>query len=232
MLCFLLQLQNVTLRVAPCCQVRYNQRKPMKERDDMKLIRRWFSLAIALMCLLPAACCLAELPPERVAFFQQRTEEWENALGDYVLWDYNQRAMFCTIYGRLPGDYLNDESVREDIPKYPTSECIPYEEAVCISRGFLCDWDQRITAAYLDQLHVGSAYYDFWGDSATTVTGKEHTQVWVIQFGEWTDQGEYIVRCDAYVEAVTGEVVCIDIGLDIRYAEDWQNQQWISFVDR
>lgn len=197
----------------------------------MKLMRRWFSLAVALMWLLPASCGMAELSPERVAFYQERTEEWENALGSYMLWDYNQRAMFCTIYGRLPGDYWNDESVREDIPKYPSSDCIPYEEALTIARDFLCGYDQRITEAYLDQLHIGSAYYDFWGDPATTVTGKEHTQVWVVQFGEWTPQGEYIVRCDAYVEAVTGQVVCIDIGLDMKDAGDWQNQKSASFVN-
>lgn len=197
----------------------------------MKLMQRCTALVVMILLLLPTPCCLAELPPERAAFYQQRTEEWERALGDYALWDYNQRAMFCTIYGRRPGDYWNDEGVQENIPKYPASDCISYEEALTIARGFLCGWDQRITATYLDQLHIGSAYYDFWGDPSTTVTGKDHAQVWVIQFGEWTDQGEYIVRCDAYVDAVTGKVVCIDIGLDMRDAGDWQNQQVISFLE-
>ncbi len=41
-------------------------------------------------------------------------------------WDYYKTAMFCAIYGRHPRDYLNDEIVQDDIPKFPSEEYITY----------------------------------------------------------------------------------------------------------
>ena len=189
----------------------------------MKMLKRCIVVVLLVVCLLPMQNGIAELAPDRVDFYRERTEEWEDALGDYVRWNYYDRAMFCAIYGRHPGDYLNDEDVQEDIPKFPPEECISYEEALMIAKTYLCDYEPRITEEYLSGLHVGSYYYDFWGDPLTTITKKEHAQVWIIQFGEEYYSGEYMVRCDAYIDAITGRVVCIDIGIDMRYPNDWDN---------
>ena len=193
----------------------------------MKRLKWCASIVLVVVLMLATQQGRAELAQDRVEFYQERTEEWEHALGDYVLWNYYERAMFCTIYGRRPGDYLNGEHVQDDIPKFPSAECITYEDALMIATSFLCDYDPRITEEYLSGMHIGSAYYDFWRDSQNTITRKAHVQVWIIQFGEENDAGEYIVRCDAYIDAVTGIVVCIDIGIDMKNADDLNNFETI-----
>ena len=195
----------------------------------MRMLQRGIVFVLMVVCLLPMQYGIAELAPDRVEFYRERTEEWEDALGDYVRWNYYDRAMFCSIYGRRPGDYLNSEDVQDRIPKFPPAECITYEEALIIAKTFLSEYEPRITEEYLSGLHVGSADYDFWGDPLTTVTLKEHVQVWIIQFGEEHYSGEYMVRCDAYIDAITGRVVCIDIGIDMRYPNDWDNYTSIDF---
>lgn len=195
----------------------------------MRAIQRGIAIMLVMAGLLPMPCGAAELSPERAAFYIARTEEWENALGSYMLWNYYDRAMFCKIYGRRPGDYLNAEGVQEMIPKFPPEDCLTYEEALAIARTFLCDYDPRITEEYLSQLHVGSSYYDYWGDPAETMTRTEHVQAWIIQFGEGTDIHDYVVRCAAYIEADTGRVFCINIGLDMSDANDWAHFQMIEF---
>lgn len=193
---------------------------------------KWCALIVLVVVLMLATQQgMAELAQDRAEFYRERTEEWERALGDYVRWDYYERAMFCAIYGRRPGDYINDENVQDDIPKFPSEECITYEEALIIAKTFLCDYDPRITEEYLSRLHVGSAYYDFWGNSLNTITRKAHAQVWIIQFGEEHGSGDYMVRCDAYIDAVTGRVVCIDIGIDMTDPDDWDNFRKIYFSD-
>lgn len=189
----------------------------------MNALRRCVAITLMAVCMLTMQQVMADLAPDRVEFYRDRTEEWERALGDYVRWDYYERAMFCAIYGRRPKDYLNDEIVQDDIPKFPSDNCITYEEALIIAKAFLNDYDPRITEEYLSRLHVGSAYYDFWGNPLNTITRKAHAQVWTIQFGEENDAGEYMVRCDAYIDAVTGCVVCIDIGIDMTESDDWDN---------
>ena len=138
----------------------------------MRMLQRGIVFVLMVVCLLPMQYGIAELAPDRVEFYRERTEEWEDALGDYVRWNYYDRAMFCAIYGRRPGDYLNDEGVQDRIPKFPPAECITYEEALIIAKTFLSEYEPRITEEYLSGLHVGSAYYDFWGDPLTTVTKK------------------------------------------------------------
>lgn len=196
----------------------------------MKMLKRCIVVVLLVVCLLPMQNGIAELAPDRVDFYRERTEEWEDALGDYVRWNYYDRAMFCAIYGRRPGDYLNDEDVQEDIPKFPPEECISYEEALMIAKIFLCDYEPRITEEYLSRMHIGSAYYDFWGNPINTVTKTAHAQVWIIQFGEEHASGNYMVRCDAYIDAVTGRVVCIDIGIDMNDPDDWDNFRTIHLI--
>ena len=200
----------------------------MKGAEHMNMLQRFITVFLMAACLLPMKNGTAELAPERADFYRARTEEWEHALGDYVRWHYYDRALFCAIYGRRPGDFINPEHVQEDIPKFPPAECLSYEEALRIAKAFLSDYEPRITEAYLSGLHVGSAYYDFWGNPRNTVTGTAHAQVWIIQFGEAHASGDYMVRCDAYIDAVTGRVVCIDIGIDMRYPDDWDHFRTIS----
>lgn len=196
----------------------------------MRILQRYIMVVLMVVCLLPIQYGSAELAPDRVEFYRERTEEWEDALGDYVRWNYYDRAMFCAIYGRRPGDYLNDEDVQEDIPKFPPEECISYEEALMIAKTFLCDYEPRITEEYLSRMHIGSAYYDFWGNPINIVTKTTHAQVWIIQFGEEHASGNYMVRCDAYIDAVTGRVVCIDIGIDMNDPDDWDNFRTIHLI--
>ncbi len=62
-------------------------------------------------------------------FYKGRTEEWEAVLGDYVRWNYYDRAMFCAIYGRRPGDYNYPwYDVPGDVPSYVRYD--PETEAV------------------------------------------------------------------------------------------------------
>lgn len=195
----------------------------------MKRLKWCASIVLVVVLMLATQQGRAELAQDRVEFYRERTEEWERALGDYVRWDYYERAMFCAIYGRRPGDYLNDEGVYEEIPKFPPAECITYDEALTIAKNCLSDYEPRITVEYLSRLHVGSAYYDFWGNPLNTVTHKEHAQVWIIQFGEENSIGEYIVRGGVFIDAITGFVASIDIGIDMVNPEDWHNLRTIYF---
>lgn len=99
-----------------------------------------------------------------------------------------------------------------------------------IAKAFLCDYEPRITEEYLSRMNVASAYYDFWGNPLNTVTKTAHAQVWIIQFGEEYVSGNYMVRCDAYIDAVTGRVVCIDIGIDMSGPDDWDNFRKIYLI--
>lgn len=196
----------------------------------MKMLKRCIVVVLLVVCLLPMQNGIAELAPDRVEFYRERTEEWERALGEYARWGYYERAMFCEIYGRRPGDYLNNEGVQDGIPKFPPAECITYEEALTIAKTFLSEYEPRITEEYLSRMNVASAYYDFWGNPITTITKTAHAQVWIIQFGEEHASGNYMVRCDAYIDAVTGRVVCIDIGIDMNAPDDWDNFRTIHLI--
>lgn len=194
----------------------------------MRIVRWCIAFALAAACLLPAQCSFAELTPERAAYYKERTQEWESALGSYMLWNYYDRAMFCKIYGRRPGDFLNDEGIQTTIPQFPPNDCLTYDEALFIAKEFLCDYNPRITEEYLSRLHTASAYYDFWADPQTTVTGTEHTQFWVIQFGEVSNQN-YVTHCDAYIDALTGRVCHIHIGIDQSHTDDLSHLIEIDF---
>ena len=196
----------------------------------MRMLQRGIVFVLMVVCLLPMQYGIAELAPDRVEFYRERTEEWERALGEYARWGYYERAMFCAIYGRRPGDYLNNEGVQDRIPKFPPAECITYEESLTIAKTFLSEYEPRITEEYLSRMNVASAYYDFWGNPITTITKTAHAQVWVIQFGEEHASGNYMVRCDAYIDAVTGRVVCIDIGIDMNDPDDWDNFREIYLI--
>ena len=116
-------------------------------------------LIITLTVMLPA-CSTAELSEEGVLFYQARTEEWEAALGPYHLWNYYQRAMFCSIYHRLPGDYFNpEEPARNAIPTLPPEDVLSYEDALYTAVEFLCSYDVRITEDDLHQLYARCTVY-------------------------------------------------------------------------
>lgn len=193
-------------------------------------------LIAASLCFLPNGMAefipedvpFTMLTPDRVLFYQERTYEWVTAFGDYRLWDYNTRAAFCTIYGRIPGDYINDESPYDAYPKFPPDDCLTYEEALNIAKAFLCEYEPRITEEYLNRLHIGSYYYDFVEDGYS-ITGKPHVQVWIIQFVEEVSPDNYVMRCDAYLDACTGRVVSIDLGLDLTGPDDPAHHQQIDF---
>jgi len=191
-------------------------------------MRRLTLLLLVMLALLPAYSS-AELSADRAAFYQSRTEEWESELGPYHLWNHYQRAMFCSIYGRLPGDYFSPEyPPRNAIPTLPPEDVLPYEAAFRIAQDFLCGYDARITAEYLDRLHIASSYYDFWDDARHSVTRTDHTQCWFIQYWELNGIDEY-ARCTVYVDAATGRICSIDLGLDMRHPEDWENYHVIPF---
>ena len=190
---------------------------------------RYLAWLSVFALLLPPVCGLAELSEERTAFYQARTEEWETALGPYHTWNYYQRAMFCSIYNRLPGDYFNPETSNRDVlPTLPAEDVLTYEEALAIAADFLCSYDSRITSQYLDRLHIASGYYDFWDNARNTVTRTAHAQCWVFQFWELNGSDEY-ARCTVYVDGASGRICSLDLGLDMRHPEDWENYRIISF---
>lgn len=181
------------------------------------------TLTVMLTVMLPVYAT-AELSEERVHFYQARTEEWEAALGPYHLWNYNQRAMFCSIYHRLPGDYFNpEETVRSSLPTIPPEEALSYEEALHVAVDFLCSYDVCITEDDLYRLHIASAYYDFWDDAEYTITRTAHVQCWFIQFWDLIDSDNHIARCTVYLNAATGAVCSLELGLDMKHSEDWEN---------
>ena len=137
--------------------------------------------------------------------------------------------MFCSIYNRLPGDYFNPETSNRDVlPTLPAEDVLTYEEALAIAADFLCSYDSRITSQYLDRLHIASGYYDFWDNARNTVTRTAHAQCWVFQFWELNGSDEY-ARCTVYVDGASGRICSLDLGLDMRHPEDWENYRIISF---
>ena len=187
-------------------------------------------LIITLTVMLPAYST-AELSEERVLFYQARTEEWEAAVGPYYLWNYCQRAMFCSIYHRLPGDYFNpEEPARNAIPTLPPEDVLSYEDALYTAVEFLCSYDVRITKDNLHQLYVASAYYDFWDDAEYTVTRTEHVQCWFIQFWDLIDIDNHIARCTVYLNAATGAVCSLELGINMKHSEDWENYHTIRIL--
>ncbi len=107
-------------------------------------MKRWFAIKLIATSPLPMPSGMAEFVPEyvpftvlaldRVLFYQERTHKWLMAFGNYLLWEYNTRATFSEIYGRIPGDYINDKSIHDMIPKFSPSDCLTYDEAQGIAR--------------------------------------------------------------------------------------------------
>lgn len=192
-------------------------------------MKRTAWLTLILILLLPASS-LAELAQDRVDFYAARTEEWEAALGPYSLWDYEQRALFCSIYHRLPGDYINAEThTRSDLPTLPQEDVLAYAEALDMAETFLCEYDPRITESYLAQLRLASAYYDFQGDARHTITRTDHAQCWFFQFWDMAAAGNPIARCTVYLDAAIGRVCCLELGVDMADSEDWAHHTIIAF---
>ncbi len=181
-------------------------------------MKRVLALLLALMLFTPVA--LADLCAEEAAFNKARTEEWEAKLGDYLRWNYYQRALYAKIYGMRAGDYFND-IWSDHRPKFPTENVMTYDQALELAKAFLCEYEPLITREYLAPMHVASCYYDYWqSDPINTITRTEHVQMWCIQFWELREDGEWRVRAAAYIDAHKGQVASIDLGLDLESADE------------
>lgn len=209
-------------------------------------------LIITLTVMLPA-CGTAELSEESVLFYQARTEEWEAAFGPYHLWNYCQRAMFCSIYHRLPGDYFNpEETVRSSLPTIPPEEALSYEEALHVAVDFLCSYDVCITEDDLYRLHIASAYvmeflqikpdtHVYEGDLEQALI--DHLQQFLLELGRgfsfvarqkrFTLDGQnffidlvfynYILKCFVLIDLKMGQLTHQDIG---------QMQMYVNYYTR
>lgn len=178
-------------------------------------------LVFFLALMLSAPCVLADLSAEDAAFNKARTEEWEAKLGDYLRWNYYQRALYAKIYGMRAGDYFNDKW--NDIrPKFPTENVMTYDQALELAKTFLCEYEPLITREYLAPMHVASCYYDYWqSDPINAITRTEHVQMWGIQFWELSEDGEWLVRAAAYIDAHKGQVASIDLGLHLQSGDEF-----------
>ncbi len=94
----------------------------------MNMLQRCIAVFLMAVCLLPMKNGTAELAPERADFYRARTEEWEHALGDYVHWHYYDRALFCAIYGRRPGDFSILSMFRRISPNFRRQNASPMKK--------------------------------------------------------------------------------------------------------
>ncbi len=185
----------------------------------MKFVQRCTAAVMMIVLLLSVPGAQADLSTEDAAFNKVRTEEWEKKLGDYLRWNYYQRALYAQIYGMRAGDYFNDKW--NDIrPKFPTENVMTYDQALELAKTFLCEYEPLITREYLAPMHVASCYYDYQLDNEHPITRTKHVQVWFIQFWEISEAGEWVVRAAVYIDAHKGRVARLSLGLDLKYADE------------
>ena len=100
-------------------------------------------------------------------------------------------------------------------------------DAVAIAKEFLIGYDARITEHYLAALAMGTRFLNLstYTDSTSTAYCD---RMWIVKFYERMSSGEYLMRCDCYVDAETGKVFMIDLNLNRKNLQDFDDYQVIE----
>lgn len=181
-------------------------------------------LAIMLM-LTPCFAQASELSIEEKNYFKVITAEWEFAFGPLELWDYRMIGLFCQLYKNYP----NAETTKEitSLPIVPHTEVnVSCEEATEIAKSFLVGYDSRITTSYLESMEIGTIFFDL--SYTEESLSARCDRIWIIRFFENMGSENYVMKCDAYINADNGQVFMIDLMLD-RTSEDDNTGQTIEF---
>lgn len=154
------------------------------------------------------------------------TAQWEFAFGPSETWNYLTIGMFCRIYRNYPD--AEWEVINAILPTLPDirlhTSCA---EAVAIAKEFLIGYDARITEHYLAALAMGTRFLNLstYTDSTSTAYCD---RMWIVKFYERMSSGEYLMRCDCYVDAETGKVFMIDLNLNGKNLQDFDDYQVIE----
>ena len=182
-----------------------------------------------LLMLVPCLVQASEydLSEEEKKYLKEVTAEWEWAFGPTAIWDYRTRGLFSYLYGNLPN--VEWQVATEVLPTIPDEEVkFSYEEAVAKAKAFLIGYDDRITDAYLESLAMGTRFFNLSADPSSSAY-CDH--IWLIQFLEHMDTDEYLLRCDCYIDAVTGKVFMIDLNLKGKDRHDFSDYKVIEIPD-
>lgn len=186
--------------------------------------------ALLLAFLLMLTPCLVQaseydLSEDEKKYLKEVTAEWEWAFGPNETWDYRTRGLFSYLYGNLPN--VDWQVATEMLPTIPDEEVkISCEEAISTAKAFLIDYDDRITDAYLESLAMGTQFLNI-SSGADQDTSAYRDRMWIIQFLESMSSGEYLLRCDCYIDAVTGKVFMIDLNLNGKNVQDFSDHKII-----
>lgn len=180
----------------------------------------------ALLMIAPCFAKAGELSNEEILFFKERTAEWEAEFGQSETWNYLTIGMFCRIYQNYPD--AEWEVITAILPTLPDirlhTSCA---DAVAIAKEFLIGYDARITEHYLAALAMGTRFLNLstYTDSTSTAYCD---RMWIVKFYERMSSGEYLMRCDCYVDAETGKVFMIDLNLNGKNLQDFDDYQVIE----
>ena len=193
-------------------------------------MKRAIALFLAILFMLTPCLVQAseyDLSEEEKKYLKEVTAEWEWAFGSTAIWDYRTRGLFSYLYGNLPN--VESRVASEMLPTIPDEEVkISYEEAVAKAKAFLIGYDERITDAYLESLAMGTRFLNI---SSGEDTSAYCDRMWIIQFLEHMDTDEYLLRCDCYIDAVTGKVFMIDLNLKGKDRQDFSDYKVIEIPD-
>ena len=190
--------------------------------------------ALLLAILLMLVPCLVQaseydLSEDEKKYLKEVTAEWEWAFGPTAIWDYRTRGLFSYLYGNLPN--VETRVATERLPTIPDEEVkISYEEAVAKAKAFLIGYDDRITGAYLESLAMGTQFLKI-SSGADQDTSAYCDRIWLIQFLKHMDNGEYVMKCDCYIDAVTGTVFMNDLNLNGEDHHDFSDYEVIEIPD-
>lgn len=185
--------------------------------------------ALLLAFLLMLTPCLAhageyDLSEDEKKYLKEVTAEWEWAFGPNETWDYRTQGLFCFLYGNLPNAKSKVASIM--LPTIPDATVnISCEEAVATAKAFLIGYDDRITDAYLASLSMGTQFLNL---SANPSASAYCDRMWIIKFYERISSGEYLMRCDCYIDAITGKVFLIDLNLNGKNLQDFSDHKIIE----
>ena len=200
------------------------------QKGEYTVMKR--TTALLLTILLMLAPCLVQaseavLSEDEKKYLKEVTAEWEWAFGPTAIWDYRTRGLFSYLYGNLPN--VDWQVATEMLPTIPDEEVkFSYEEAVAKAKAFLIGYDDRITDAYLESLAMGTRFFNL---SANPSSSAYCDRIWLIQFLEHMDTDEYLLRCDCYIDAVTGKVFMIDLNLKGKNLQDFDDYKVIEIPD-
>ena len=192
------------------------------------------AIALFLAILLMLTPCLAQaseydLSEDEKKYLKEVTAEWEWAFGPTAIWDYRTRGLFSYLYGNLPN--VDWQVATEMLPTIPDEEVkFSYEEAVAKAKAFLIGYDDRITDAYLESLAMGTRFLNL-SSGVDQAASACCDRIWLIQFLEHMDNGEYVLKCDCYIDAVTGTVFMIDLNLNGKDSHDFSDYEVIEIPD-